>query len=84
MASRWKQSHPVGVSTTRDISGPRDFVRAKNQSGSDCEILLPLYREYGLEMFARLDAEFALVLYDGVSTTRDISGPRDFVRAKKG
>ncbi|MDE6455162.1 MAG: asparagine synthetase B, partial [Dysosmobacter sp.] len=35
------------------------------QSGSDCEILLPLYREYGLEMFARLDAEFALVLYDG-------------------
>nr|WP_325211380.1 asparagine synthase B [uncultured Oscillibacter sp.] len=35
------------------------------KSGSDCEILLPLYREYGLEMFARLDAEFALVLYDG-------------------
>ena len=35
------------------------------QSGSDCEILLPLYREYGLDMFARLDAEFALVLYDG-------------------
>ncbi len=35
------------------------------QSGSDCEILLPLYQEYGLEMFARLDAEFALVLYDG-------------------
>nr|WP_325222492.1 asparagine synthase B [uncultured Oscillibacter sp.] len=35
------------------------------RSGSDCEILLPLYREYGLEMFARLDAEFALVLYDG-------------------
>ena len=34
-------------------------------SGSDCEILLPLYREYGLELFARLDAEFALVLYDG-------------------
>jgi len=35
------------------------------KSGSDCEILLPLYREYGLEMFSRLDAEFALVLYDG-------------------
>ncbi|MCI9121830.1 MAG: asparagine synthase B [Oscillibacter sp.] len=34
------------------------------QSGSDCEILLPLYREYGLDLFARLDAEFALVLYD--------------------
>ena len=35
------------------------------RSGSDCEILLPLYREYGLDMFARLDAEFALILYDG-------------------
>ena len=33
-------------------------------SESDCEILLPLYREYGLEMFRALDAEFALVLYD--------------------
>ena len=35
------------------------------QSGSDCEILLPLYREYGVDMFAMLDAEFACVLYDG-------------------
>ncbi len=34
------------------------------QSGSDCEVLLPLFREYGLEMFSRLDAEFALVIYD--------------------
>ena len=34
-------------------------------SGSDCELLLPLYAEYGLGMFARLDAEFALILYDG-------------------
>ena len=31
---------------------------------SDCEILLPMYHEYGLGMFARLDAEFAMVLYD--------------------
>ena len=35
------------------------------QSESDCEILLPLYHEYGLSMFEKLDAEFALVLYDG-------------------
>lgn len=35
------------------------------QSDSDCEILLPLYREYGVEMFGMLDAEFACVLYDG-------------------
>lgn len=34
-------------------------------SDSDCELLLPLYAEYGLDMFARLDAEFALILYDG-------------------
>ena len=34
-------------------------------SESDCEILLPLYYEYGVEMFKTLDAEFALILYDG-------------------
>ena len=34
------------------------------RSGSDCEILLPLWKEYGTAMFARLDAEFALILYD--------------------
>ena len=33
-------------------------------SDSDCEILPALYREYGVEMFRTLDAEFALVLYD--------------------
>ena len=33
-------------------------------SGSDCEILLPLFREYGLSMFSRLDAEFAMIIYD--------------------
>ena len=37
------------------------------QSGSDCEVLLPLYREHGLDMFSMLDAEFALILYDGAS-----------------
>ena len=35
------------------------------RSGSDCEILLPLYREHGTDMFAMLDAEFACILYDG-------------------
>lgn len=37
------------------------------KSGSDCEIILPLYREYGLDMFKKLDAEFAMVIYDGES-----------------
>ncbi|MBQ9632574.1 MAG: asparagine synthase B [Lachnospiraceae bacterium] len=31
---------------------------------SDCEILSALYELYGTEMFARLDAEFALIIYD--------------------
>ncbi len=35
------------------------------KSGSDCEILLPMYREYGTDMFAMLDAEYALIIYDG-------------------
>ena len=29
--------------------------------------MLPLYREYGVLMFKRLDAEFAMILYDGKS-----------------
>lgn len=34
------------------------------KSGSDCELLLPLYKEYGLDMFAKLDAEYAAIIYD--------------------
>ncbi len=35
------------------------------QSDSDCEILLPMYAEFGTEMFSMLDAEYACILYDG-------------------
>lgn len=35
------------------------------KSDSDCEIILPMYFEYGTDMFSRLDAEFACVIYDG-------------------
>ena len=45
------------------------------QSDSDCEILLPLYAEYGMDMFRMLDAEFALILYD--ATTRSFIAARD-------
>ena len=45
------------------------------RSGSDCELLLPLYREYGLDMFSMLDAEFALILYD--SRTDSLVAARD-------
>lgn len=34
------------------------------KSESDCEILLPMYEKYGLSMFEKLDAEFALIIYD--------------------
>lgn len=37
------------------------------RSESDCEIILPLYEQYGVEMFEKLDAEFAMILYDAKS-----------------
>lgn len=45
----------------------RDKLAAKGytfKSDSDCEILLPMYKEYGTDMFAMLDAEFACIIYD--------------------
>ena len=46
----------------------RELLKKKGytfQSDSDCEILLPMYFEYGTDMFAKLDAEFACIIYDG-------------------
>ena len=34
-------------------------------SDSDCEIILPMYEQYGTALFKMLDAEFAMVIYDG-------------------
>ncbi len=45
------------------------------KSDSDCEILIPMYKEYGLKMFEKLDAEFALVMYD--NETKKIIAGRD-------
>ena len=45
------------------------------RSGSDCEILLPLWFEHGTDMFAMLDAEFACVIYD--ATTDGFIAARD-------
>ena len=47
----------------------------KFQSESDCEILLPLYEQYGTDMFKMLDAEFALIIYD--AKTRGFVAARD-------
>ena len=44
-------------------------------SDSDCEIILPLYREYGTDMFAMLDAEFACIIYDAAK--REYIAARD-------
>ena len=38
------------------------------RSGSDCEIILPMFFEYGTDMFDMLDAEFACVLYKPANT----------------
>ncbi|MCR5674591.1 MAG: asparagine synthase B [Lachnospiraceae bacterium] len=38
--------------------------RYEFRSGSDCEVLLPLYHEYGTYMFRMLGSEFAMILYD--------------------
>lgn len=46
----------------------RELLKDKGyyfQSDSDCEIILPMYFEYKTDMFARLDAEFACIIYDG-------------------
>ena len=45
------------------------------QSESDCELLLPLYQEYGTDMFRMLDAEFAAIIYDG--KTNQLIAARD-------
>ena len=47
----------------------------KFKSDSDCEILLPLYEKYGVEMFRKLDAEFACILYD--AKTGELIAARD-------
>ena len=58
-----------------ELSGKYSF-----KSESDCEILLPMYQEYGVEMFAKLDAEFACIFYDrktkGYIAARDPIGIR--------
>ncbi len=50
------------------------------RSRCDCELLLPLYREYGVNMFGMLNGEFAIILFDRASgefiAARDRAGQR--------
>lgn len=48
----------------RSIKKELEYKGYKFVSESDCEILLPMYEQYGVEMFEKLDAEFALIIYD--------------------
>lgn len=45
------------------------------KSESDCEIILPLWKKYKTEMFTKLDAEYACVIYDGIE--KEIIAARD-------
>lgn len=45
------------------------------RSDSDCEILLPLFQLHGVNMFAMLDAEYALIIYD--HKTKSLIAARD-------
>ena len=72
--------HPEGMQPFRheksyvvcngEIYGFREIKSELEKSGytfisqSDCEILLPLYEKYGLDMFKKLDAEYACIIYD--------------------
>ena len=53
-----------------EIYGWREMKKSLESAGyefsstSDCEILLPLYHEYGTDMFRMLGSEFALIIYD--------------------
>ena len=64
-----------------EIYGFRPIKEALSEKGysftsdSDSELLLPLYEEYGTEMFAKLDAEYALLIYD--EETEDFIAARD-------
>lgn len=54
----------------------RDDLGYEFKSGSDCEVLIPLYKAIGPDcMVKMLDAEFALVLRD--NTTGDLLAARD-------
>ena len=73
-----------------EIYGFRRLRRSLEKAGyvfvsdSDCELLLPLYRQLGTAMFAMLDAEFAMILYDGETgrflAARDPIGDRKSTR----
>ena len=61
-----------GFERVRDVLRKRGY---RFKSGSDCEILLPMWREFGTRLFSMLDAEFACIIYDG--PTKSFVAARD-------
>lgn len=45
------------------------------RSESDCEVILPMYHEFGTEAFRRFGSEFAMVIYD--HTSKSLIAARD-------
>ncbi|MDR1795707.1 MAG: asparagine synthase B [Erysipelotrichaceae bacterium] len=65
-------AHDCAVVCNGELYGFRPVKKALEEkysfmSESDCELLIPLYKEYGVKMFNQLDAEFACVLYDEIN-----------------
>ncbi len=66
-----------------------EFSSWEYQSGSDCEVILPMYAALGIEeTVRRLDGEFAFMIYDGEKKTwlagRDAMGIRPLFYGQDG
>lgn len=71
---------PLSLCCNGEIYGFRKLKQELEESyhfksGSDCEVLLPLFMKYGTAMFKMLDAEYALIIYD--SETDSFIAARD-------
>lgn len=73
-----------------EIYNYKELARENNftlNTGSDCEIILHMYRRFGIEQtVSRLDGVFAFVLYDGekqlLQVARDPFGVRSLYRGR--
>ena len=70
MAYRLFSKRQIGIVFNGEIYNfkqLRDELRDKGyqfKGGSDTEVVLALYEEYGVECFAKMDGMFAIALYD--------------------
>lgn len=65
---RYKENFAVCNGELYGFRREKEILEGKGytfRSDSDCELLLPMYELYGVNLFEKLDAEFACVIYDG-------------------